>query len=132
MERRSIAGIVLRGDTVLIGKRIAGGPIGLHWEFPGGKVEAGETDEEALRREFLEEFEVEVTPVRPLGSSRFQSPSGERLLTAWLVCVEPEAEFHLKEHSRIDWVGLEALEGLKLAGSDRSLIPFLKRSLWGS
>ena len=125
MERRSVAGIVLSKERVLIGKRQPGGPIGLLWEFPGGKVEAGESDEEALRREFLEEFDVEVKPLRSLGSSKFQSPSGERILTAWLVAVQEGAEFVLKEHSQIDWVLPQDLGKIELADSDKKLIPIL-------
>jgi 8-oxo-dGTP diphosphatase len=129
MERKSVAGIVLCNQRVLIGKRKPGGPIGLLWEFPGGKVEEGESDEEALRREFLEEFEIEVNPLRSIGSSKFQSPSGERILTAWLVAINEGAEFVLKEHSRIDWVLPEDLTKVDLADSDKKLLPILFQSL---
>ncbi|TXT47025.1 MAG: NUDIX hydrolase [Spirochaetes bacterium] len=129
MERRSVAGIVVCKEKVLIGKRKPGGPIGLLWEFPGGKVEDGESDAEALHREFLEEFDVEVKPLCPLGSSKFQSSSGERILTAWLVAVKEGAEFVLKEHSRIAWVLPQDLGEVDLADSDKKLLPILLQSL---
>lgn len=129
MERRSIAGIALREGKILVAKRVAGGPIGLRWEFPGGKVEKGERDEEALRREFMEEFGVGVFPRAFLGSTEFESPSGRRVLAAWMVEVEEGAEFDLREHSELDWLNLEELEGTDLADSDRDLLPLLRERL---
>jgi 8-oxo-dGTP diphosphatase len=129
MERRSIAGIACRGTKLLVAKRVAGGPIGLRWEFPGGKVERGESDEEALRREFMEEFGVEVFPLRLLGTSQFESPSGRRVLAAWTVRIPLEAEFELREHSELDWLPLAELEKIDLADSDKDLLPILGREL---
>ncbi|MCX7026892.1 MAG: NUDIX domain-containing protein [Spirochaetes bacterium] len=129
MERRSIAGIALREDRLLVAKRVAGGPIGLRWEFPGGKVERGESDEEALRREFMEEFGIEVAPMRFLGESEFESPSGRRVLAAWTVHIPPEARFDLREHSKLEWLPLAEVEKMDLADSDKDLLPLLGREL---
>jgi len=57
---RVVAALIRRDGKVLITQRRPGRHLGLSWEFPGGKVEAGETDEEALRRELREELGVEV------------------------------------------------------------------------
>lgn len=127
MAKRSIAGIAVRKGKILVAKRNEGGAIGLRWEFPGGKVEEGENDEEALRREFDEEFGIAITPLRLIGNSRFQSHSGERELAAWLVDVPLSGSLELREHSSIAWVSIEELEGLDLADSDRTLVPLLER-----
>jgi len=129
MKKRSIAGIALREGRLLVAKRFAGGPIGLRWEFPGGKVEKGESDEDALRREFMEEFGVEVLPLRFLGTSEFDSPSGRRTLAAWIVQIPKEAVFDLREHSELDWIPLAQVERMDLADSDRDLLPILEREL---
>lgn len=55
-----VAGMLCRGDQILITQRAAHQPLALKWEFPGGKIEAGESPEEALRRELREEIGVEV------------------------------------------------------------------------
>jgi len=57
---RVVAALIRQGGQVLLTQRKPGRHLGLSWEFPGGKVEAGETDEEALRRELQEELGVVV------------------------------------------------------------------------
>jgi 8-oxo-dGTP diphosphatase len=57
---RVVAALLRRGEAVLVQQRRPGGPRGLLWEFPGGKVEPGETDAEALARECREELAVEI------------------------------------------------------------------------
>jgi len=123
---RSIAGIVIRNGKILVGKRREGGAIGLLWEFPGGKVEAGERDEEAIRREFLEEFGVEAQPLALIGTGEFSCASGPRTLAAWTVSIPESAALELREHSRIAWVSPEALELLDIAGSDRNILHLIR------
>jgi len=125
MSQRSIAGIAVRNGRILVAKRKEGGAIGLKWEFPGGKVEEGESDQDALRREFLEEFGIEITPLRLLGTSAFACDSGERELAAWIVDVPEGTILEMREHSTIDWISLKDLSSLDLAQSDRKLLPFL-------
>jgi 8-oxo-dGTP diphosphatase len=60
-----VAAVVRRGGRILVTRRHPGGPLGGLWEFPGGKVERGESEPVALRREIAEELEcqVEVGPL---------------------------------------------------------------------
>jgi len=55
-----VAGVLRRGEEILISKRLPGGPHGGFWEFPGGKVEQGEGEREALCRELMEELGIAV------------------------------------------------------------------------
>jgi len=57
---RVVAALVRRGEAVLVQQRLPGAARGLLWEFPGGKVEPGETDPQALIRECREELAVEL------------------------------------------------------------------------
>ncbi|HET7752730.1 MAG TPA: (deoxy)nucleoside triphosphate pyrophosphohydrolase [Anaeromyxobacteraceae bacterium] len=61
-----VAAVVRRGGRILVTRRPPGGPLGGLWEFPGGKVEAGETEPEALRREIVEELGCDVAVGRLL------------------------------------------------------------------
>ena len=66
---RVVAGLMRQGDRVLITERWPSKHMGLTWEFPGGKVEPGESDEQALKRELAEELGIEVR----VGSCCFQT-----------------------------------------------------------
>src|SRR5205085_2879728 len=59
---RVVAAVVWDGPRLLMTQRPAGGPLGLQWEFPGGKIEAGESPEQAIVREVHEELGVVATP----------------------------------------------------------------------
>jgi 8-oxo-dGTP diphosphatase len=92
------------------------------WEFPGGKVEATESDESAVVRELREELDVEVTRVdAPL----FEVPDpGSNFLIAF-VPVEIAGDPICHEHSAMTWATPDELRELSLAPSDRALLVFL-------
>ncbi|MDR3170242.1 MAG: NUDIX domain-containing protein [Treponema sp.] len=124
---RSVAGITVEQGKLFIARRRPGGDMGEKWEFPGGKVESGETDEEALIREYAEELGVPITTGPLLGTISFEH-RGTRYLYAYQVYFEAH-NFTLSEHTEWRWAGLEALEELDFAGSDRQLLPLLKARL---
>ena len=70
--KRSVACILFQEGKVLVGRRIPGGQMGERWEFPGGKVETGESAEVAICREFDEEFSVPVTVGQKIAQAVFQ------------------------------------------------------------
>lgn len=121
----------MRGGKVFVAKRGPSGSCGGLWEFPGGKVERGESDEEALSREFDEEFGVEARPRRLLGETRFAHNGTDRALAAWLIEFPTSAKLELREHADAAWVALEELAGLDLVDSDRKLIEFVRAYLLG-
>ena len=63
---QAVAAVVREAGRVLVTRRLPGGPLGGLWEFPGGKVEAGESEPEALAREIAEELGCEVAVGREL------------------------------------------------------------------
>jgi mutator protein MutT len=122
---RSVAGILIHDGKAFIAKR---GPIGSFsgcWEFPGGKVEPGESDEAALAREFDEEFGIVIRARRFLGEARFPHRGKERILAAWLIELEPFHKPKLLEHEEVAWAGAAELESLLLVDSDRKLLEFI-------
>lgn len=127
MLPRSVAGIAIASDgRLFVAKRKAGGAIGLKWEFPGGKLEAGEGDKEALRREFLEEFGIIVEPLKLIGCTRFYCENGERELAAWQVRIVPGREPVLHEHSEFAWLSMEKIRTIDLADSDKGVLELLR------
>jgi 8-oxo-dGTP diphosphatase len=121
---RSIAGIAIRGSAVFVARRKPGGSMGGRWEFPGGKLEPGETDRDAAVREYREEFELGIVVGQAIGASSFSNAGKVYELAAVLVGFDGEP-MTLHEHDQYRWVGREALVELDLADSDRSLLPFI-------
>ncbi len=73
---RVVCGVTWQGGRILLTQRPPGGERGLQWEFPGGKIEAGETPEQAVVREIREELGVEATPLRVLAEQRHAYADG--------------------------------------------------------
>jgi 8-oxo-dGTP diphosphatase len=109
---------------VLVGRRKPGGALGGKWEFPGGKREPGESDEDALIREYDEEFGVAVAVGAFLGESQFVNGDKRYGLAALLVELQAEPA-ELREHDELRWVDAVGLVALDLAESDRALLPFV-------
>lgn len=95
---------------------------GGHWEFPGGKVEAGESDGQALRRELQEEIAIQVQVQGLLGGSVFQSPSGKTFeLRVYFVTGQID-QIQLLEHQGMKWVSPSTLVLSEVAEGDRPLM----------
>lgn len=123
---RSVAGICLTDGRVFVAKRGPAGSCGGLWEFPGGKVESGESDEAALVREFDEEFGLKVRPLRLIGEAAFSHGGADRALAAWLIEFVGPAIPELREHVESAWVEAGKLGDLDLVDSDRKLLKFVR------
>jgi 8-oxo-dGTP diphosphatase len=125
--KRSVAGISIDQGMFFIAQRKPGGALGEKWEFPGGKVEPGETDQEALVREYQEELGVSITIGPFLGAASFEHRGVNRVY-AYQVYF---SAYHitLSEHTAWRWARLDEIEHLDFADSDRKLLPYLKAYL---
>ena len=107
--------------------RLPGGSVGGKWEFPGGKCESGETPQEALRREWLEETDFVIAVGPELARGRFHHKGAAFELIAFeAVLPDGAGEPALREHDDYRWVLPEELGGLDLVESDRALLEGLK------
>lgn len=123
--RRSVAGIAWNGNRLLVARRVSGGSMGGKWEFPGGKVESGESDSEALVREYSEEFKVTIRVGRKVATATFEHRGEPVLLTAYEVFFH-SFDFVLSEHTEWKWATVDEIEKLDFADSDMKLIPRLQ------
>ena len=118
--KHSVAGIAIAQGKVFIARRKVGGDLGGEWEFPGGKVEEGESDADALQREFLEEFGVAVTVGPLLGSGDFFHDGQKFALNGYRVFFASD-HFNMTEHDECRWAALDEIKALDFADSDRLL-----------
>ncbi len=129
MAKTSIAGIAVCGRKVLIAHRNPTGQMGGRWEFPGGKVEEGESDEEALVREFKEEFGIKVKVVKLIAKNVFEH-NGPNDLHAYLIKVPHRGRFfkyRLTEHTEYKWIDIEGIGDLNFVDSDLLIYPDVKK-----
>ena len=91
------------------------------WEFPGGKVQMGESAENAIIREILEELSIEIVIVKQLNGVIINNSEIKIELIPFLCKIEA-GEIQLNEHKQIRWVSFGELEKLKLSTPDKMLI----------
>ncbi len=120
-----VAAVVEQADGILVTKRPSGTHLGGYWEFPGGKVERGETNEQCLEREMREELGVVVEVGRELLSTRFVYP--DRIVELHFHRCVLEGEPTPMLGQRMRWVSRSELGGLKFPPADRELVALLAR-----
>ena len=96
-------GILIRGDgALLLSTRPEGKPYAGYWEFPGGKIETGETVEEALRRELHEELGITIASARIWKTTEHDYPHALVRLH-WCKVHEWSGEFEMREGQTMSW-----------------------------
>lgn len=92
-----------------------------YWEFPGGKMEPGETAEEALKREIWEELETGIVIERFVKTIEWDYPQFHLTLHCYFCHVE-SGHLELKEHEAAKWLRKEELESVNWLPADRDLV----------
>ena len=96
------------------------------WEFPGGKMEAGETPEEALKREIWEELETRIVVERLVETVEWDYPQFHLTMHCYLCHVE-SGHLELKEHEAAKWLHKDELESVNWLPADQELVRKLKK-----
>ena len=119
-----VAAAIFQNDKVLSVQRAEHEKeyVSLKWEFPGGKVEVGESREEALAREIREELSVDIEVSEFLMTVEHTYP-GFHLTMHVFKCVLDEGEIALNEHVALKWLSIDELDQLDWAAAD---IPVVK------
>jgi 8-oxo-dGTP diphosphatase len=94
------------------------------WEFPGGKMEDGESQEETIQREIREELSMEIKPLKHLMSNQHQYPDFSIELHTWF-CQPLSESLELNEHQAFLWLETKELLTLDWAEADVAVIHFL-------
>jgi len=115
------AALIERNGKILIARRHANGPFGMKWEFPGGKVEEGETPEECLERELHEELAIQAKVGAFFGASRYDYGHLEVELLVYRV-FQFSGEPRLHDHEEIRWVLPHDLLKYDFPEADRPII----------
>lgn len=121
---KKVAAAILEQDgKYLIAQRKEGDTLAGKWEFPGGKIEEGETAENCLVREFKEEFDVEIDVGEYFCSSKFAYKHMPIELMVYFAKWK-SGDFKLNDHSQIEWVSLSDIENYDFADAD---VPVVKK-----
>ncbi|RDD31573.1 8-oxo-dGTP diphosphatase MutT [Prosthecochloris sp. ZM] len=115
--------IIERDGRFLIAQRPARKSLGLKWEFPGGKVEAGESDCGALHRELMEELQIRVRVVEPLTPVHHDYKSFSLELVPFRCELLDGSKPTPHEHEALEWITLDEIDAFDFPEAD---IPVLE------
>jgi len=127
----SCALIIGHNRKVLVAQRSAVMRLPLKWEFPGGKVEPGETPEECLLRELAEELGVQVEIVKAM-TPHEHAGGNEAIRLIPFVCVIRTGEIKLTEHAAFRWLKADEMDTVDWAEADIPVVRQYLDSLQGT
>lgn len=116
------AALIVRGGEILICQRRPDQPMGLQWEFPGGKIEAGETAEQALARELDEELGIQAKVGQRVVRIRHNYRHGGAVDLQFFAVREFLGELENRIFAQVIWVPLETLPNYDFLPADRGLV----------
>lgn len=122
----SVACIAFENNRIFIAKRQNVGDMGGYWEFPGGKVDEGETAAQTIQREMMEEFNVQARCIAKLGTAQFIHKEQTCTVDAYYVKLAHdglEIPYKLTEHTEYRWVKPEEILDYQFVDSDLKLYP---------
>lgn len=122
-----VAAIIQDGDRIFATQR-GYGDFKDWWEFPGGKMEAGETPEQALVREIREELSADIKVGKLLHTVEWDYPEFHLTMHCFMCSLVADA-MHLNEHEAAKWLTADTLSSVKWLPADLVLIPLIEQEL---
>ena len=122
-----VAAIIKNEDKILATKRGYGEFINM-WEFPGGKIEPGETKKQALVREIKEELNIEISVDNFALDIEYQYPNFYLFMSCFM-CSIKEGSIELLEHNDGKWITKEELNTLNWLPADIDAVNYLKENM---
>ena len=124
---RVVAAIIIENDKVFATQRGCG-EFKDGWEFPGGKIEPGETPEEAIVREIKEELDTEVEVIELLDTVEYDYPNFH-LSMGCFICKIKSGDLVLKEHEAAKWLTKDTLGSVEWLPADMGLVREIEKYL---
>ena len=121
MKHIEVVAAIIRKEDKIFATQRGYGDFKDWWEFPGGKMEVGETPEEALKREIREELSAEICVDEFLCTVEYDYPTFHLTMHCYLCSLIGEA-LHLNEHEAARWLTKEQLDSVKWLPADMKVI----------
>ncbi len=128
MRKIRVVGAVIRRDRQVFVTQRGLGEFKDRWEFPGGKIEPGETPEQALIREIREELDAEIEIDAYLNTVEYDDP-GFHLTMSLYLCHLRRPHLELLEHESAKWIEVGELETVDFLPADRIVLDALRKAL---
>lgn len=122
-----VAAIIIHNNRIFATQR-GYGDFKDGWEFPGGKIEPGETPQQALAREIKEELDTEIEVGDYLETVEYDYPTFHLSMDCFF-CTIKSGELVLKEHEAAKWLTADTLDSVDWLPADRGLIETIKRNM---
>ena len=121
MKQIEVVAAIIRKDDKIFATQRGYGDFKDGWEFPGGKMEPGETPEEALKREILEELDTKIVVERLLTTVDYDYPKFHLTMHCFICSIE-SGSLTLKEHEAARWLKLSDIYSVDWLPADRVVV----------
>lgn len=128
MKTINVAAAVISHDNKIFATQRGYGDFKGGWEFPGGKIEEGETAQEALKREIMEELDSEIEVDKLIDTIEYDYPEFHLSMQCFL-CRIVSGSLALKEHEAAKWLGKDELYTVEWLPADIRLMPKIKEMM---
>ncbi len=128
MKTVEVVAAIIRKDGRVFATQRGYGPWKDWWEFPGGKMEPGETPEAALVREIREELSTDISVDKFLSTIDYDYPDFHLTMHCFLCSLMSEA-LHLNEHEAARWLSASELSSVSWLPADLQLLPLIVKEL---
>lgn len=125
MKQIEVVAAIIQREGVYFATQRGYGEFEGMWEFPGGKIESGESREVALKREIQEELGVDITIENLLCTTEYDYPSFHLTMHCYL-CSVASGEIELREHKSVCWLTAETLDSVEWLPADKEVIENIK------
>ncbi len=113
--------IIFHNEKILVVQNSSDSDHPFQWEFPGGKINIGETFENCIKREIIEELEIEIEISQKMNSVEFDYGFKQIVLIPFL-CSIKNGKIKLNEHNAFKWININELGEIDFSGADKKLI----------